>query len=743
MLNSSLFPQMRRTFRKSVRSTDLCSPNISPEEVRAELQRLLSSSALQHSESLCDFLRHVVDRTLSGRSEDIKEYTLGTEVFHRGPSFDPHTDTIVRVQARRLRSKLEDYYSGEGASARIVVAVPKGRYVPEFTLRRHLPTEVAAVVPGHIGRVRFRATGVLLALGIGLVSAFWFWPKAKRSESFSITPLTTYLGFERCPSFAPDGERIAFSWNGEKQDNFDIYVKQIGVADPLRLTSDPRPDISPAWSPDGRTIAFLRLNSVDKAELLLASSLSGSPVHRLTEVASPAQDYLALRHLAWSPDNKWLAASDARSSDSIKGLYLVSVETGEKRRLTYPSAAYDDAEPAFSPDMKQLAFARYSGAWASELYVLGLTAQLYPNGDAKQLTFYHRQTGSPVWTSNGRALIFTRNGTSGIPSLWRMTLSGHRTPEPLPISAGNSPSIALSRQGNRLVYARGTYDSDIWGIELPASFDGLDQDLKPKLWIGAQSEQEIPQFSPDGRYIAFESTRSGNGEIWIADRDGSHQRQLTNIHSALAGFPRWSPDGRKIVFHARLNAYANLFIVDFPSGQTKRLTDEPGCDDYTPSWSDDGGWVYFGSRRSGDIQVWKIPAKGGRAIQVTRYGGWAPLQSVDGRYLFYGTRNRPGLWRVPITGGEEEQVLPEIAGWNSAYAPAKRGIYFIKPVNDDRAGMLAFFSFATKRITSLGTLSRPLGLGLAVSPDERLVLYSQVDHVGSDLMLIENYTDRN
>ncbi len=88
-------------------------------------------------------------------------------------------------------------------------------------------------------------------------------------------------------------------------------------------------------------------------------------------------------------------------------------------------------------------------------------------------------------------------------------------------------------------------------------------------------------------------------------------------------------------------------------------------------------------------------------------------------------------------------MLPEVANCSSAYAPVKSGIYFMKPVNGDRAGMLAFFNFGTQQITSLATISRPMGLGLAVSPDERLVLYSQKDHLGSDLMLVDNFTDRN
>jgi Tol biopolymer transport system component len=65
-----------------------------------------------------------------------------------------------------------------------------------------------------------------------------------------------------------DGERVAFAWDGENQDNFDIYVKQVGVAPPLRLTNGPEPDISLAWSPDGRTIAFLHVIAEGQAEVL-------------------------------------------------------------------------------------------------------------------------------------------------------------------------------------------------------------------------------------------------------------------------------------------------------------------------------------------------------------------------------------------------------------------------------------------------------------------------------------------
>jgi len=105
----------------------------------------------------------------------------------------------------------------------------------------------------------------------------WWQHIAQRPAFFSAEPLTTYVGLQLCPSFAPDGERVAFSWEGEKQDNFDIYVKQIGVETPLRLTSDSSPDLSPAWSPNGRSIAGIRISPNTRAELLLIPSLVGGP----------------------------------------------------------------------------------------------------------------------------------------------------------------------------------------------------------------------------------------------------------------------------------------------------------------------------------------------------------------------------------------------------------------------------------------------------------------------------------
>jgi Tol biopolymer transport system component len=114
-------------------------------------------------------------------------------------------------------------------------------------------------------------------------------------------------------------------------------------------------------------------------------------------------------------------------------------------------------------------------------------------------------------------------------------------------------------------------------------------------------------------------------------------------------------------------------------------------DDLGPSWSQDGKWIYFGSRQTGDVQVWKMPASGGPRIQVTKRAGYVPLESDDGQYLYYIT-NQNVLCKVPLAGGEETEVLSDLAPLGLLMRWGKQGIYFIRTVGQGGRQELAFFA---------------------------------------------------
>lgn len=469
--------------------------------------------------------------------------------------------------------------------------------------RRFLPA-LSARLWLSLGGVTIVGVGLLLFLLSRPVSAPLY---------YSAATLTSEEGAQLCPSFAPDGDRVAFSWEGEKQDNFDIYVKQIGGGAPLRLTNDPRPDLSPAWSPDGRSIAFVRLSTDNTGEVFLIPSLAGGAERRLAQVAVPYSDYRDLRLLSWSPDGRWLVVADTRSSGAPFSLFLLSLETGVKRMLTVPPAAYDDFGPVFSPDGSQLAFMRYSGRFAGDLYLLQISRDMQAQGEPKRLTFDNRAAASPVWADHGRALLFARYGRPGWHSLWKITLSHPPRLEPLPISADSASALALAPRGNRLVYTRRTQNTNVWAVDVPLAYPARHAATLPTPWLTSSQQDSSPSFSPDGEQVVFQSSRSGWSEIWLADRQGSHRRQMTELRGSVAGFPHWSPDGKRIVFHSRQHSYARLFLLDLPAGRAQPLA-YPAVDDFLASWSHDGKWIYFSSRRGGDVQVWKVSPQGGPVL---------------------------------------------------------------------------------------------------------------------------------
>lgn len=627
----------------------------------------------------------------------------------------------------------------------VVAAAPPLDGAPPLTaLPPHHASAVepAAALAGWFKRHQRGLWFALAALVLGGLAAAASWRKLSGDGA---TPLpapprvalfTGAAGRESAPAFSPDGNLLAFVWSGEHNENQDIYIRLLDGGNLLRLTSDPADDLSPAWSPNGRRLAFFR--DAPDGGVYVVPTLGGTE-RKLANAHTNRTRLTQQAFLCWSPDGQWLALADKTSPQEPYGIFLLSSETGEKRRLTAPPVAtVGDLAPAFSPDGRWLAFIRSDGFALDDVYLVAASG-----GAPVRLTFTHQQMSGLAWTADSRALIFSAGRYCG-QSLWRIpTEGGQPTHPPTWIAAAGQNASAPATSRAHLAWTQCAIDNNIWRLDLRAA--NAPHRAASRL-LASRFNDVNPRYAPDGKRIAFASARSGSHEIWVCGSEGEPCVQLTFFRGPHAGSPRWSPDGRWIVFDCRSEGNADLFVISAEGGNPRRLTTEPG-EEILPSWSRDGKWIYFTSNRSGALQIWKLPAPGSavtgsEAVQVTRQGGYKGSESVDGQWLYYTKeRDLTEIWRIPAQGGSESLVLNTQEPRHKGYwALAETGLYFFK--EDVQASpTVNFFDFATGQTTLVAVLQKGTQLinpGVAVSPDGRWLLYTQVDQQGSNIMLMED-----
>jgi len=596
-------------------------------------------------------------------------------------------------------------------------------------------SSVSSPLAGHLHFRHVIWIALLVFLcGLGTASGFLYLRSNLRPtwSELRITPLNG-LPHESEVAFSPDGAQVAFAWNGEPPERVHIYISQIGAGSPRRLTNSPWWEVAPVWSPDGKYITFMRFAEDPQLNgIYIASSLGGS--ERKVYALDPRN---CTKEIDWSPDGKYLLFGERNSPTEPAAIYLLSLDNLEKRALTFPpQGILGDSNPSFSPDGKAIAFLRDS-LDTQEIFTLPVQG-----GTPRQITFDKRMVQGVSWNASGRALVYSSNRGGGAPSLWLIPATGG-APDRLPFGGGSRavrPTVA--RRGNRMAYTNFTYTSDIWRAELPVAGDV--KVSPPAKFITSTELEEGPQYSPDGKRIVFQSTRTGNYEIWRCDADGSNLVQLTHMEGPLTGTPRWSPDGREIVFDSRPGGHSQIFVINAEGGSPRQVStgdSENGVAD----WSADGKAIFYGSSRGGTWEIWRIPTEGGTPVQITHEGGFAPQPASDGKFIYYAKgRELPGLWRVPVEGGEEVKIIdaPPPTAW-AYFCITKNGIYYgDAPTHTKEDAGIYFYDFKTQR-SSVVRLLYPFGSegapGLSISPDGRYALYTSLAPPTVNVMLVENF----
>ncbi len=679
------------------------------------------------------------------------EMATGKRAFEKGSS--PETLAAIIEAAPTPVGALNDRLPPPVVAIieRCLSRDPRGRYDSTGDLAKEL-ARASSASPDSRSRRWLPAAGLIALAGLAAVGVYWRAAEPDDAPSpaapLVAVPLTSYPGREAEPTFSPDGSQVAFSWDGESQDNRDIYVKAIGSEQPLRLTIDAAQDGSPAWSPDGRLIALLRDRGDGGSELLLVSP-TGGPERRLAEVQAPPDV-----GLAWLPDGRHLVVPDRVTPDGSLGLTLLEVQTGSKERLTGPDSGIGDRRPALSPDGRWVAFKRI------ETHGYRLAIVPVTGGDARFLSPTHG-IGSVAWARGGGQIIFAALPETGqdseLPStrpysgsalvLWGIAPDGS-SPRQLAGTSG-CEGAAVSLAG-RLACTQRSRDTDIWRLALRGAAPTATR------FASSTRADANPEYSPDGGRVAFTSMRTGSAEIWAASADGSDLLQLTSVgHSAAVGSPRWSPDGEWVAFDSATEGEGrnnpDIYVVSASGGPSRQVT-TAASPDFTPSWSRDGRWIYFSSNRDGTWQVWKVPSTGereGTARQVTRGGGFAPMESPDGRLVYFARRRssfanpRNAIWSVPVEGGDEEPVVEALGSSFGNWGVADEGIYFVDrdTSREDAPWMIRLLDFAGGQVRVVAPLPHSpefRGPAFSVSPDGRFALSMRAE-AESDLMLFEGF----
>lgn len=605
------------------------------------------------------------------------------------------------------------------------VPQPQGDHLPVLTLSPgvEIPARPASPVPPQASAWRLPAVlgGILLLALLG--SGLWWASRPTARPLLDPQPLLTLPGAQLAATLSPDGAQVAFMWQGPSQDNWDVYLMLVGDANPVRVTTDPAPEGLPVWSPDGQYLAFVRGDPLAQRCDIFRRPVIGGPDVRLGDCGQ------GVNAMAWSPDGRYLATSSVVAPQTPPVLLLVDIEQQTQRALTQPAdGSRGDRDPTFSPDGKQVAFRRRAKAGGYDVFLVPTAG-----GTPVQRTFDPQGTVSGLdWTPDGRHLLFASN-RDGEHRLWRLPAEGG-TPTRVALNDVGLNWLRHAREAERLVYRAVRDETDLWSLPLGADRSAP---TPPAKVLSSTREELYPQFSPTGERVAFTSKRSGFYEVWTGNLDGTDLRRHTDFQGAQVGPARWSPDGASLVFDASPEGHADLYLVGADGTFPRRLTRDP-FDEVQARFSRDGRWIYYSSNRTGRWEIWRMDAAGQAAEQVTRQSGRIAQEGHDAQALYFTRADTVGLWKIELPPRRPATlVLPDLRAqdWGN-WVVVPDGIYYAQQGTQ----ALAFYAFATRTTTEIFTPARTvsfIGPALTLSPDERTLLFGQIERSDDEVMLVD------
>lgn len=654
---------------------------ISDESVRQQLGKLLSSAVFANADQSRALLKFVVEQTVGQRTDRLKEYTVGAEALGRGESFDPRTDTVVRAEASRLRTRLERYYAGEGETDPVRISLPRGSYIPLFAQRDFTeatskpPTSTTPEEPARKSRRIWLAAA---SLAVAPAAGVWALMSYQSRRAGKATPGVVQFNISLPPgsifeapigrqsmAISPDGTRLAFVVTDSGGAR--LWIRELASLDlkPVPGTEGAR---TVFWAPDSRSLCFSVKRQFKQADLASGSTQSlgrlpfsamygswhsknelilylGPRTFYELQIKSGSLRALPGASMRWAeflPGNEHFVHV---VFDPGLGRYRALVThyaTGKSISLMETDSRVQFAPPSKPGDPSHLLFIRGSSLLAQTFDADGLRLIGEPFSLVQNITFFGPSASGNFSVSRNGVLAYQ----SGFPSaeLRWYDRSGNivgTVGRPMPFNG----TVRIAPDGRHLV--AGVWSAESGGIDVwEFSADG--SDTQRRTFPPAVHPRSV--WSPDGLRLALASTQTGAPHL--ATLELTEQAKETPVMNAQTAnefaayqiqLPTdWSRDGRLIAYDISLGEEEReVWLADVNSGLVQPLLKNQSSQ-WGASFSPDGRQMAFVSDESGRPEVYvqafqadSAPHLVGQRHQVSKEGAWVVRWRPDGRELIF------------------------------------------------------------------------------------------------------------
>ncbi len=725
--------------------------------VRSEVARILASSIFSRSKRSARLLRFLVERTLEGQAESLKEFVIAVEALDRDQTFDPRIDSLVRVEVSRLRSRLKAYYE-ESSPGGVRIELHPGGYAPVFVkpgtdLAQNELAQQSAKAASSPLRLWLAAS----AIAVGLVLAgFWVFAgrlgPPKEIRVLNGHRLTAYSGITAYGALGPGSKWIVCASDRGDAQHLHLWRYPIEGGEPLQLTSGPQNDTAPAVSPDGKWIAF---ESTRKpAGIYLIPSAGGDQRRVAPSGMGPR----------FSPDGKWLAYWVVDPHSTFGKVFVAPVgSAGEPIGI---AREFDDAHaPVWAPDGRGLLICgtrqtRGGPAEEHDIWFVPLTgrgairtgalatlarAGVNPHANLMGRSSFH-------WLDEGLVFPGSSNGRVGLWWLPLSTRSWRAGGDPVSLALTTDQQVHPSLLGGTLAFTIASVMTNVWSVPLAA--DEARATGEPRRLIDGAFDHLSPSISLGGETLVFLSARhgprllaakkdlSGASETILsapgqttnrlkisADGRTAYYRvlegpepQLQAIYSAdLAtgrstrvcpdcGAPTHvSPDGRLVIFETG-STPTRLAAVKVDTGQKWEFASHPHHSLNSARVSPDGRWMAFHLDRGWD----------GKQIFVAPFHDAAPIRESEWIPVTEAGAVSQEAWWSP--NGRYVYYLSDHEGWRCIWAQ-ELDSKSRKPIGPP----LAIHHFHQARLTPLSFIWRsPQYVGLSVAPGHLVLSLTEI-----------------